>query len=83
LRRECLLVPAIAAGERVAGDALVPPDEHVPIDAAPTEAEALVARSASVMWSWAPLPFRSGEMPSTPTPEERVARELEEARQTV
>src|SRR6059036_1795159 len=34
------LLPAIAAGERVAGDALVPPDEHVPVDAAPTEAEA-------------------------------------------
>src|SRR3989475_12738278 len=34
------LLPAIAAGERVAGDALVPPDEHVPIDAAPTEPEA-------------------------------------------
>src|SRR5204863_9624301 len=34
------LLPAIAAGERVAGDALVPPDEHVPVDAAPAEAEA-------------------------------------------
>src|SRR6266446_4360745 len=34
------LLPAIAAGERVAGDALVPPDEHVPVDAAPTKAEA-------------------------------------------
>ena len=33
------LLPAIAAGERVAGDALVSPDEHVPVDAAPTEAE--------------------------------------------
>jgi len=32
------LLPAIAAGERVAGDALVSPDEHVPVDAAPTEA---------------------------------------------
>src|SRR5213079_154424 len=31
---------AIAAGERVAGDALVPPDEHMPVDAAPTEPEA-------------------------------------------
>src|SRR5438552_5844825 len=38
--RACPLLPAIAAGERVAGDALVPPDEHVPVDAAPTEAEA-------------------------------------------
>src|SRR3989475_12255872 len=36
----CPLLPAIAAGERVAGDALVPHDEHVPVDAAPTEAEA-------------------------------------------
>src|SRR5438128_8613948 len=34
------LLPAIAAGERVAGDALVSPDEHVPVDAAPTKAEA-------------------------------------------
>src|SRR5438874_13649249 len=34
------LLPAIAAGERVARDALVSPDEHVPVDAAPTEAEA-------------------------------------------
>jgi len=34
------LLPAIAAGERVAGDALVSADEHVPVDAAPTEAEA-------------------------------------------
>src|SRR5438046_3123686 len=33
-------LPAIAAGERVAGDALVPPDEHMPVDAAPTEPEA-------------------------------------------
>ncbi len=36
----CPLLPAIASGERVAGDALVPPDEHVPVDAAPAEAEA-------------------------------------------
>src|SRR5438128_11470108 len=36
----CPLLPAIASGERVAGAALVPPDEHVPVDAAPTEAEA-------------------------------------------
>src|SRR2546425_7752859 len=34
------LLPAIAAGEGVAGDALVSPDEDVPVDAAPTEAEA-------------------------------------------
>src|SRR5439155_17755789 len=34
------LLPAVAAGEGVALDALVPPDEHVPVDAAPTEAEA-------------------------------------------
>src|SRR5207249_7631499 len=33
-------LPAIAARERVAGDALVPPDEHVPVDAAPAEPEA-------------------------------------------
>src|SRR5947208_6041939 len=38
--RACPLLPAIAARERVAGDALVSPDEHVPVDAAPTEAEA-------------------------------------------
>src|SRR5206468_5287025 len=38
--RACPLLPAIAAGERVAGDALVAPDEHVPVDAAPAEAEA-------------------------------------------
>src|SRR5438874_11585451 len=35
-----LLLPAKAAGERVAGDALVSPDEHVPVDAAPAEPEA-------------------------------------------
>src|SRR5438132_2474413 len=34
------LLPAIAAGERVARDALVSPDEHVPVDAAPAEPEA-------------------------------------------
>src|SRR5439155_3097518 len=34
------LLPAVAAGEGVALDALVPPDEHVPVDADPTEAEA-------------------------------------------
>src|SRR5437016_1352608 len=34
------LLPAIAAGERVAGDALVSPDEHVPVNAASTEPEA-------------------------------------------
>src|SRR5207249_12338147 len=42
--RACPLLPAIAAGERVAGDALVPPDEHVPVDAAPAEAEARCRR---------------------------------------
>src|SRR5947208_2690047 len=31
---------AMAAGERVAGDGLVSPDEPVPVDAAPAEAEA-------------------------------------------
>src|SRR5438034_1864764 len=34
------LLPAIAAGEGVAGDALVPPDEDVSVDAAPAEAKA-------------------------------------------
>src|SRR2546425_56495 len=34
------LLPAIAAGEGVAGDALVPPDEDVSVDTAPAEPEA-------------------------------------------
>src|SRR2546428_836741 len=33
------LLPASAAGERVAGDALVARDEQVPVDAAPPKAE--------------------------------------------
>src|SRR5438132_1418180 len=39
-RARARLLPAIAAGERIAGDPLVSPDEHVPVDAAPAEAEA-------------------------------------------
>ena len=53
-----LLLPAIAAGERVAGEALVSPDEHMPVDAAPTEAEArcLLGEKEIADWvRWSPL----------------------------
>src|SRR5438094_3447240 len=43
-RARARLLPAIAAGERIAGDPLVSPDEHVAVDAAPAEAEARCRR---------------------------------------